>query len=156
MATRLNVLQERFFNYLISGDRAAARAVVDEALDANCAGEQILNNLFWPTTEHLQKLYRNDQLSELCYHYATRLLRSLVDQMQLRLEQAERNNIRVLLLCGPEDSEELAAQMAADLLEAAGFTVYFVGGGVANDEIVEQLGQRAPEVRSIASSNWAN
>jgi len=43
------------------------------------------------------------------------------------------------VICGEEESEELAAQMAVDLLEAGGYEVYFAGGGVANDEVVEQL-----------------
>ncbi len=141
MASRRNVLQEKFFNSLISGDRVGARAVVDEALEADYNGKQIISDLFWPTTKHLQNLYRNDQLSRLSYHYATRLLHSLVDQMQLRLEQSERRGVNVLVVCGPEESEELAAQMTADLLEANGYEVFFAGGGVANDEVVEQIGE---------------
>ena len=34
----------------------------------------------------------------------------------------------------------MAGQITSDLLEAAGYTVHFVGGGVANDEVVEQIG----------------
>ena len=69
-----------------------------------------------------------------------RLLRGLVDQMQMRLQQKQRRGETVLIACGEEESEELAAQMAADLLEADGYTVFFAGGGIANDELVEQLG----------------
>src|SRR5690606_36053837 len=112
----------------------------NEALDIQTRGERILTHLFWPTLEHVQDLYRNDQLSDLGFNYATRLLRQLVDQMQLRLCQQPRNGQRVLVVCGAEQSEELAAQMASDMLEAAGFTVFYGGGGVANDEIVEQVG----------------
>ena len=67
-------------------------------------------------------------------------MRQLVDQVQLRLEQQPRNGKRVLVTCGPEDSEELAAQITADLLEADGYEIYYAGGGIANDEIVNQLG----------------
>ncbi len=140
MATRRNVLLERFFNSLISGDRPGARQIVHEAIDAGCDAEAILSNLFWPTLESVQQLHRRDQLSALSHHYATRLLRQLVDQNQLRLDQKPRRDQKVLLVSGEDDAEELAAQMAADLLEADGYTVFFAGGGVANDEIVEQLG----------------
>ena len=139
MASRRNVLLERFFNALISGDRAAARAIVDEVLEADTPAEAVIGNLFWPVLEHIQNLYRNDQLALLCYQYATRLLGQLSDQMQLRLERTESNGDRVLVVCGEEQSEELAGKMAADLLEAGGFEVFFAGGGVANDEIVEQI-----------------
>lgn len=139
MASRRNVLQERFFTSLISGDRVTARSVVDEALDSDAPATKVLSHLFWPTLDHFQNLHRNDQLSPLAYNYATRLLRQLVDQMQLRLEQSQRRGVKVLIVSGGEQSEELAAQMAADLLEADGYTVYYAGGGIANDEVVEQL-----------------
>ncbi|MEX0653098.1 MAG: cobalamin-dependent protein [Phycisphaeraceae bacterium] len=141
MASRRNVIHEQFFNALISGDREAARHVVSQALDAEASAEQILTHLFWPSLEHFQNLHRNDQLNDLAYQFATRLLRQLVDQMQLRLERKPSRETTVLVACGPEQAEELAAQMAADLLEADGYTVYYAGGGIANDEIVEQVGQ---------------
>ena len=140
MSNRRNVLQERFFNHLISGNREGAREIVSQAIDENHSAEIITSNLFWPSVEMLQNLRRNDQLSALSFNYGTRLLRGLVDQMQLRLEKRNVRDEVVLLVCGEEESEELAAQMASDLLEADGYKVYFAGGGVANDEIVEQLG----------------
>lgn len=141
MANRRNILMERFFTSLISGDRVTARAIVDEALAVDCPAEKILSNLFWPVLDQVQNLHRNDQLTALAYNYATRLLRQLVDQMQLRLETRENRGIRVLVVSGNEQTEELAAQMAADLLEADGYTVYYAGGGIANDEIVAQAGE---------------
>lgn len=134
-------LIERFFNTLISGNRQSSRTVVDDLLQADVPAPAIMSQLFWPTLEHIQKLFRNDQMTDMAHHMATRMLRHLADQMQLRLEQKDRNNKSAMVICGPEESEELAAQMSADLLEAEGYNVYFVGGGVANDEIVAQIGE---------------
>lgn len=141
MASRRNALLERFYTALISGDRPGARAVVDEAIDADCPAEKILSNLFWPVLTQVSEMHRHDQLSELSYHYATRALRMLTDQMQPRLQTREPNGMRVLVTCGEEETEEMGAQMASDLLEAAGYTVFFCGGGIANDELVAQIGE---------------
>jgi len=143
---RRDILIERFFNALISGSRPEARQIVDELLQADCPADKILSRLFWPTLEHIQNLYRNDQLSDMAHHFATRLMRNLADQMQLRLEQSARRNKKAMVLCGPEESEEIGAQILADLLEADGYDVYFTGGGVANDEIVAQLGELNADV----------
>ena len=149
MSSRRDVIIERFFNALISGKRDEARAIVDEVLAADCPADRVISHLFWPALEQVQKLYRADQLSELSHHYATRMLRMLADQMQLRLERSAARGRRVLLVCGPEEPEELSAQMTGDLLEAAGFEVFFAGGGVANDEIVDQIGQIGADVLAI-------
>lgn len=150
-----DVLIEKFFTALISGDRRVARGLVDELIVADCPAEKIISRLFWPTLEHIQNLHRHDQLSDLAHHYSTRLLRALVDQMQLRLQQAERRNKKLMLICGPDEPEELAAQMAADMLDADGYDVYFVGGGVANDEIVAQLGELDADVLCVFGASAA-
>jgi methanogenic corrinoid protein MtbC1 len=143
------VILERFFNALISGNRTAARQIVDELLEADCPAQTILSRVFWPTLEHIQNLHRNDQLSDLAHHFATRLMRMLADQMQLRLIATQRRDKTVLMACGPDEPEELGAQMAADLLEADGYDVYFSGGGIANDEIIAQLGNLNADVLVI-------
>lgn len=147
-----DVLLEQFFTTLISGDRQAAREIVAQVAQAGCSTEQVLARLFWPTLDHIQTLYRNDHLSNLAHHFATRLMRHLVDQLQTKLAQGPRRNKTVLLICGPEEPEELAAQIAADLLEADGYTVYFGGGGVANDEIVNQLGEMKADILAVFST----
>ncbi len=138
------VLVERFFETLISGHRFAARGIVEECFAKNHSAEKIVDKLFWPAIEMIHTVYRADQLSMVSHHYATRLLRMLADQMQLRLEQRERRGQSVLLVCGPNEHDELQGQLAADALEADGYDVYFAGGGVANDEIVNQIGELEP------------
>lgn len=142
MPSRPNALLERFFTCLISGDRAGAREIMDEVYTADCAAEKIASNLIWPTLNTIQTMRRNDQLCALSYNYATRLMRSLTDQLQLRYEKKDPRGVKCLVVCGAEESEELTGQLASDLLEADGYEVCFMGGGIANDEIVSQLGDR--------------
>ncbi|MEM8739342.1 MAG: cobalamin-dependent protein [Planctomycetota bacterium] len=139
MSRQRNALLERFFTAMISGDRLAAREMMDEVFTADVPAERVASHLIWPTLHQVQSARRADQLSSLAYHYATRLLRSITDQLQMRYEQHARRDQTVLVMSGPEESEELTGQLAADLLEADGYKVYYCGGGVANDEIVEQI-----------------
>lgn len=145
MATRQNAITERFYTALISGDRAAAREIMGDIFAQDPSPEKVVEHLIWPVLDTIQKDYRKDQLTNLAYHYATRMLRSITDQLQIRYEQKARNGEKVMLVCGAEESEELAGQLAADLLEAAGYTVFFTGGGIANDEIVAQLNDLQPQ-----------
>lgn len=152
MTSQHEILIERFVEALISGQRPAARAVVDECLSADAPAEMIVERLFWPALDQIEKLFRHDQLAVLSHQLATRLLRMLADQMQMRLEQAEPNGRTILLVCGPNEPNELAAQMAGDMLEAAGYAVCFAGGGVANDEIIQAVGELKPHALTLFSS----
>jgi methanogenic corrinoid protein MtbC1 len=144
--------QERFFEVLIAGDRPAARKIVQETMRQGATPETLITDLFWPTFETLERLYRGDQLTRICHHTASRLMRVMVDQNAARLELTGARNRRILAFCGPCEAEELGAQMAVDLLEGCGFGVTFGGGGIANDEILARVHEDKPDVLLMFAS----
>jgi methanogenic corrinoid protein MtbC1 len=144
---------ERFFEIITSGDRVAARTAVNRLHADGVPPEDIVLELFWPTMEMVEKLYRNDQLTTLSHHYAVRLLRMLVDQTAARYRMEPQVGRTVLAFCGNHEPEELAAQMAVDLLEMSGFNIKFAGGGVAGDEILAQVHEAKPDVLLMFASS---
>ena len=106
---------------------------------------QLSNELYWPTMQTIFRMWRQDQMTMLAYQYSTRILRMLVDQAQAGYEQAPRNGRTILCVCGGNESEDLAGQLCSDLLEASGYEIFFAAGGVANDELLSEIGQRRPD-----------
>ena len=143
---------EKLFPLLITGDRKSARTCVSEAITSGWTPEEVSEHGFWPILESIQTLYRNDQMTSVAHHYATRLLRSLVDQVQGGYAQQSSNNKQMLLFCGPSEGDDLAAQIVADLCEADGWEVKFGGGGVPTDEILAETNETKPDALCMFSS----
>lgn len=146
------LLTERLFQALISGDRANARQIISEVVAGGATAEDLSHQIYWPVLDMVHSLYRADQLTTLAHHYATRLLRSLVDQAQAGYTQKPRRNKKVVMFSGPSEADELAGQMTADLIEADGYEVYFGGGGIANDEILAEIGEQRPDILLMFAS----
>ncbi|MCB9838637.1 MAG: cobalamin B12-binding domain-containing protein [Phycisphaeraceae bacterium] len=146
------ILIERFFDALVAGNRAEAREIVNETIRDRVPVERLVLDLYWPTYQMIEKLFRKDQLSVLAHHLATRLLRTFVDQAALRFERRQPVNRTVFAVCGPTDPDELGAQMAVDLLEGAGFHISFAGGGIAKDEIIAHVQSAQPDALLIFAS----
>lgn len=146
------VVLERFFETLISGDRPAARALVQSCLSQVSDPRDLVGELFWPAYENIEKLYRSDQLTKLAHHCGTRLLRVLVDQTSAHYKFGESQGRSVLAFSGPKDSDELGAQMAVDILESAGYEMTFAGGGIPNDEIMARVHEQKPDVLLLFAS----
>ena len=91
-------------------------------------------------------------MDQMAYHLSTRLLRVMVDQVAAKLELPALRSRTVFAVCGPSQGEELAAQMAVDLLESSGFSVAFSGGGVPGDEIIAQVQERQPDILLMFAS----
>lgn len=139
---------ERFFEALITGDRPAARKIVQDLRGGpnGVTPEQLISDLFWPVYQQIDSLFRTDQLNCLNHHMGVRLLRVLVDQNAAFLKPTASRGRSIFACCGPHESEELGAQMALDMLEGAGFNVTFGGGGIANDEILARVAEYKPDV----------
>ena len=137
---------ERLFEVLIRGDRAGAREIIAETKRAQVTAEELSHEVYWSVLEMLNTLYRADQLTTMAHHYATRLLRRLVDQAQAEYTQRPKRDRKVLMFCGRAEADELEAQLVADLAEAEGYEVYFGGAGIANDEILAEVGVQRPDL----------
>lgn len=150
--SKQDILVERLFETLIAGDRRAARSIIDETKRNETPAELLMTDLFWPAYNQIEKLFRKDQLSTLAHHYATRLLRVLVDQNAQRLERKPDRARSVIAFCGTTDPDELGAQIAVDLLEADGYEVRFAAGGIAADEILGHVQTEQPDVLLMFAS----
>ncbi len=146
------ILIERLFQHLIGGNRQGARDIVREVRDAGWSHEKCALELYWPILNLLHRLYRSDQICKISHHFATRLLRMLIDQAQMGFEVKSRNGRSVLISSGETNIDEVSASMAADLVEAGGFNVRFAGGGVSSDEIMAQVGDDRPDILLLFSS----
>lgn len=151
---------DRLLEALMSGDRFAARRIVSDSVRQGSA-ESTIHDLLWPAHEMVEKLHRSDQLTTLAYHLSTRLLRMMVDQTSALLQRKPSTGRTILAMSGPTHNEELAAQMACDLLEAQGYEVNFAGGfqilgddtgGIPADEVLNVVQERKPDLLLFFSS----
>ncbi len=143
------ILTERLFEALVEGNRDQARRIIDEQRKAGANPEVVLTDLCWPTYDLLETMHRQDRMTTLAYNLATRMLRTLVDQVSRELlvwSGSARTGRTVFACCGPSEGSELGAQMAVDLLESRGFRVRFAGGAVPTDEIQETVQTTRPDV----------
>ena len=142
----ITTLSKNYLELLLTGDRVLCRGIIEGAVKEGIAAYDLLTDLVWPTMELLQSLYRDDRISISMLNMATRLNRSLTDQLTAQLPRAASNDKKVLIFCGNAEPEELGGQICADLFECEGYTVRFAGGGVPDDEVLKLIGEIRPEL----------
>ena len=114
---------------------------------------KLLRGVIWPAMEQIEKLYRENRISRITEHMATRINRMMADQMQAVLRREPKSGRRIVVVCGDGETEELGAQITADLFEAKGWSVWFLGSGVPNDEILQFTGKIRPDLLCIYGSH---
>ena len=139
-------LLDQYMSPLLEGRRRECRDLVARALEGGKEPTGLYREMVWPAMERVAELYGEDRINLAVEHMATRISRMVADQLQCHLPRAESNGKRILIACADGEPEELGAQMCADLFEGEGWEVFFVGGGVPNDEILSLVGRLRPEI----------
>ncbi|MEE8385442.1 MAG: B12-binding domain-containing protein, partial [Dehalococcoidia bacterium] len=147
-----STLFSQYMKPLLRGERRACRELVVEALDGGTRPRDLYHKLIWPAMERVELLYREDRINTASEHMATRINRTVADQLQSRMDRRLSLGRRILITCAQGEPEEFSAQMCADLFEAEGWDVYFLGGGIAQDEIASLVGQLQPSAMLIVGS----
>ncbi len=142
-------LFKQYVEHLFAGHRAESREVIFAAEDRGVPACKLLKNIIWPAMEQVEQLYRQNHISRVVEHMATRINRMIGDQLQGYLARKPKSGRRIIVTCGDGEIEELGAQITADLFEAEGWSVWFLGSGVPNDEILQLVGQLRPDILCI-------
>ena len=144
-----NNLLARYLEPLLRGDRKACRAVIEEALQSGIPANSVYINIVWPVMVEIEKLLREDKINPTQEHLATRVNRTIVDQLQNKLPRRPAKNKKVVVCCAPDELQELGAQMMTDLFESDGWEVRFLGGGLTNDDILSFIHDYSPAILLI-------
>lgn len=141
-----------YLNALLEANRAEARLQIAQAINLASRVEDIYDTLLWPIIEHLDHMLRIEAINRATHELAVRIHRQLCDQIAAHLPLMGPHGKRVILTCGAGEPEELAGQLVADRFEADGWEVYFLGGGVPHDEILQLVGKVRPQVLVVFAS----
>ena len=139
----------RYLSALLTGDRYACRRVVEEALQRGVPANCVYLEMIWPIVTTIEKLVRQDRISPVQEHLASRINRTIVDQLQNKLPRRPGKGKRIVVCCAPDELQELGAQMLTDLFESDGWDVRFPGGGLTNDDILAYIHEFSPSILLI-------
>jgi methanogenic corrinoid protein MtbC1 len=144
------VLMEKYLEALLTGDRRHCRTIVEEVLHQNSASiTGVYCDVIWPVMVEIDKLHRADRITLAQEHLATRINRTIVDQLQNKLPRQAQIDKKVAVCSSLRETGELGGQMIADMFESAGWDVRFLGGGMTNDDILSYVNQFNPDVLVI-------
>jgi len=137
---------EEYLESLLGGDRKQSRSVIEKVLQAGIPANAVYVDVIWPVMVEIEKLRRSERITPVQEHLATRINRTIVDQLQNKLPRRPDKNKKIVVCCAEDELQELGAQMMADLFESDGWEVRFPGGGLNNDDILAFVNEYGPDV----------
>ena len=140
---------EKYLEAILQGDRKKCRRTIEETLQNGIPANSVYMDVIWPMMVEVERLLREDKITNVQEHLATRINRTIVDQLQNKLPRKGIRNKKVVVCCAPDEMHELGAQIMADLFESDGWEVKFLGGGLNNEDILTFTNENGPDVLLI-------
>ncbi len=143
----------RYLKSLLTGDRNECRTVIEEVLRSGIPAHQVYMDIIWPIMTEIDKLYRDDEIDSAQEAFASRINRTIVNQLQNKLPRRANKEKRVVIVTAQSDKAELGGQMMNDLFESDGWETRFLGGTAGNDDVMTFIHGYAPDILLLYGFN---
>ena len=144
---------EHYMRALLTGDRNQCRTVIEETLQGGMTAHQVYMDIIWPIMVDIDKLYRKDKIDSAQEAFASRINRTIINQLQNKLPRRPVKNKKVAIVTEASEQAELGGQMINDLFESDGWNTRFLGGTVNNDDIMSFVHSYGPDVLLLYGFN---
>ena len=81
---------------LLRGDRKSSRCVVEQTLQSGTPANSVYVDFIWPIMVEIENLFRSDRITAAQEHLATRINRTIVDQLQNKLPRRTNRNKKIV------------------------------------------------------------
>jgi methanogenic corrinoid protein MtbC1 len=147
-------LRDRFVSAFVTaqlgGDRAAAMAVVDDALVAGLSALRVQIEIIQPAQYEIGRLWATNAIGVAQEHLATAIAQLALARLYPHLVRAPRNGKTVVVACVEGELHEMGARVSADFLEAAGFDVRYLGANVPTDHLAQMIASTRPDLVALS------
>ncbi|MEW6194404.1 MAG: cobalamin-dependent protein [Bacteroidota bacterium] len=150
------VIYLHYMNALLEGDKKQCFRIVDSLIEEKTCIKDIYIDLFQRSMYRIGQLWEKERCSVAREHIATKITESLVEFTVSRLADKKETGKVVIITCINKEFHELGARMVAGLFEVHGWNSIFLGSNTPQNELVELIRQRKPQIVGISNNFYIN
>ena len=146
------VLKADFMSAQLAGDRTRALRVINEASRSGMAPRELQLSVIAAAQREIGRLWELNQVSIAQEHLATAIAQLALAQLYGHGELAPPVGWTVLLACVEGEMHDFGPRIAADVLEAEGYDVRFLGANVPTHSLVELACRMRPDAICLSAT----
>ncbi len=149
----LSPVARSFLKYLLAGDQAGGRAVIDRILADGTPVREIYTGVFQPVLKETGRLWQENGATIAQEHYVTGVIRQIMDQQHDRIiatGRTTRQKKTVVAACAGEELHEIGIRMVADFFEMDGWNLYYIGANTPAGSILDTVKEQKADVVALS------
>ena len=144
---------DAYLDALRRGERRAAFALVDQALDEGASLREVYLEVLQPAMREIGRLWQVNELSVAEEHLATAIAQATMSRSFDRVFVWRDVRTPVLVAaCADEERHQLGLRMLCDLLELDGWETSYLGASVPVESLVDLVRKQQPDALAISAT----
>jgi methanogenic corrinoid protein MtbC1 len=147
------VLQRNvYLQAAIKGDRRAATHIALDALQGVADIVDLYVDLFQATQYEVGRLWQENRITVAEEHMATAITQYVMAQIYSRFDGRDRDRGRLVITGVEGELHQVGANMVADVFEARGWNVRFLGTNVPQEGVLQAIEEHKADVVGISAT----
>lgn len=142
--------RKRFGACLLAADFPLCMKIASSVLERENGQEALYLGLIQPVMYEIGSLWEQDKISAAEEHMATSMVGRVLAGFYARLPVSQANRGKAVVTSAPNEFHELGARILADMLEADGWDIFFLGANTPADELIKLVRKANPRFLAIS------
>lgn len=143
---------DRYLEDLLAGRSDACRLAVQAWIDEGIPLRSLYEDVFRDALYEVGLRWESGRVSIAVEHTATAITEELLALVFPHALACERVGRVAVVSCAADEFHQVGGRIVADVLEARGWTVHFVGAGVRVDDLLATVVAARPELLALSVS----
>jgi MerR family transcriptional regulator, light-induced transcriptional regulator len=140
----------RYIEAILEGDRSKAEGIVFAALQSGSTVPAIYEKILAPAQSKLGTMWHRGEITVADEHFGSTTTEFVMAQLRPHLVKADPKRLTMLATSTPGDLHEIGLRMVADLFEADGWNVFYLGANTPAGDVVEILERRGSDLLALS------
>ncbi|HOG12796.1 MAG TPA: cobalamin-dependent protein [Smithellaceae bacterium] len=144
--------RRRFGGGLLAADFPLCMKIADSVLERENGQEALYLGLIQPVMYEIGRLWEQDKISAAEEHMATSMVGRILAGLYARFPVPPANRGKAVVTSAPNEFHELGARILADMLEADGWDIFFLGANTPAEELIKLVKKADPRFLAISAT----
>ncbi|MBN1662763.1 MAG: cobalamin-dependent protein [Deltaproteobacteria bacterium] len=140
----------KFGACLLSADFQSCMKIAESILSRENGQETLYLGLIQPVMYEIGRLWEQDKISTAEEHLATSMVGRILAGLYAKLPIPPPDRGKAIVTSAPNEFHELGGRMLADMLEAAGWDILYLGANTPAEELIRLIRKTNPRFLAIS------
>ncbi|MFZ4440852.1 MAG: cobalamin B12-binding domain-containing protein [Syntrophales bacterium] len=149
-------LRQEYLKEILAGKRKTALEMIMDAYRGGYPIQGIYMDVFQEALYEIGRLWETNQITVADEHMGTAITQYVMSNLYQHLEIADERRGKVVMTGVQGELHQVGANMVADVLEADGWDVTFLGTNVPAEGVIQSIREHGPDLFGISSTMFFN